>query len=169
MPIDAQAFRDTLCHFPAGVTIVTTKAGERLHGLTVNAFVSVSASPPLIAVVIDNRSRGHDILESYDAVFAVNILRDEHEALSRRFAFSKEDRFAMGQWGSAVTGAPVLEDALAWLDCTVYSRQTAGNSTIYVGEVQATKVADADEKPLVYWNRCYGALALTVDETREGS
>lgn len=164
MAIDQKTFRDTLCHFPAGVTIVTIKADDRTHGLTVNAFVSVSASPPLIAVVIDQRGRGYDLLEQPDAVFAVNILRDDQEALSRRFAFVKEDRFAEGNWGTGVTGAPVLEDALAWLDCTIYSRHVAGGNTIYVGEVQAAHVSEAEQKPLVYWNRCYGVLALSVDE-----
>ncbi len=146
MPVDQQAFRDTLCHFPAGVTIVTIKAGEQVHGLTATAFVSISADPPLIAVVIDDRSRGHTLLMQPDAVFAVNILREDQEYLSRRFAFSQEDRFAEGRWTTAVTGAPVLEDAIAWLDCTVYSRHTAGGNTIYIGEVQATRIMDTATK-----------------------
>ncbi len=160
MPIDSQSFRNTLCRFPAGVTLVTIKAGEQLHGMTVTAFVSISAEPPLIAVVIDHRGRGHQRLEEPDAVFAVNILNDDQEALARRFASVKDDRFAEGRWTTAVTGAPVLEDAHAWLDCTIYDRHVAGNNTIYIGEVQATYVADAEQKPLVYWNRCYTPIAL---------
>jgi 3-hydroxy-9,10-secoandrosta-1,3,5(10)-triene-9,17-dione monooxygenase reductase component len=163
MPINSQAFRDTLCHFPAGVTLVTIKAGEQIHGMTVTAFVSISAEPPLIAVVIDHRGRGHQLLEQPDAVFAVNILHEGQEALSRRFAFSKEDRFAEGKWVTAVTGAPILQDAHAWLDCTVYDRHVAGGNTIYIGEVQATQIASDEQKPLVYWNRCYSPLALSSD------
>ncbi|MDQ7024639.1 MAG: flavin reductase family protein [Anaerolineae bacterium] len=159
MPINQDDFRDILRHFPAGVTLVTVKAGEETHGLTVSAFVSVSPTPPLICVIIDHKGRGHELFEQSDAVFAVNILREGQEELSNRFAFSKEDRFAVGNWGTAVTGAPVLEDALAWLDCTVYSRHTAGTHTIYIGEVQASKVIEPDYKPLVYWNRGYRTIS----------
>jgi flavin reductase (DIM6/NTAB) family NADH-FMN oxidoreductase RutF len=165
MPIDSQTFRDALCNFPAGVTIVTIKAGEQTHGLTATAFVSVSADPPLIAVVIDNRSRGYSLLAQPDAVFAVNILRESQAALARRFAFSKEDRFAEGRWITAATGAPVLEDALVWLDCTLYDRHPAGGNTIYLGEVQAAHIMETLDKPLVYWNRCYGALEIPFEET----
>jgi flavin reductase (DIM6/NTAB) family NADH-FMN oxidoreductase RutF len=158
MPINQDDFRDALRHFPAGVTIVTVKAGDKIHGLTVSAFVSVSPTPPLISVIIDHKGYGYELFEQSNAVFAVNILREGQEELSNRFAFSKEDRFAMGNWSTAVTGAPVLEDALAWLDCTVYSRHTAGTHTIYIGEVQASKVIEADGKPLVYWNRDYRTI-----------
>lgn len=158
MPINSDDFRDAMRHFPAGVTIVTVKAGGEVHGLTVSAFVSVSPTPPLISVIIDHKGRGHDLFEQSNAVFAVNILREGQEELSNRFAFSTEDRFAMGNWTTAKTGAPVLQDALAWLDCTIYSRHTAGTHTIYIGEVQASKVIAPDCKPLVYWNRDYRTI-----------
>ncbi|MEL6307255.1 MAG: flavin reductase family protein [Bacteroidota bacterium] len=167
MPINSDDFRDVLRHFPAGVTIVTVKAGEETHGMTVSAFVSVSPTPPLISVIIDHRGRGHQLLESSDAVFAVNILQAGQEELSNTFAW-KEDRFSVGNWTTAKTGAPVLEDALAWLDCTVYSRHTAGTHTIYIGEVQASSVIAPDEKPLVYWNRGYREL-LVEEKTEEAS
>ena len=159
MPITSEAFRDALRHFPAGVTIVTIKSGAEVHGLTVSAFASVSPEPPLIMICIDHRHHAHDLLKDEGAAFAVNILREDQQELSNRFAYVKdEDRFATGNWTVAVTGAPVLEDALAWLDCTVLSHQRAGTHTIYVGEVQASSVPHADERPLVYWNRAYHAL-----------
>jgi flavin reductase (DIM6/NTAB) family NADH-FMN oxidoreductase RutF len=161
MPITPDAFRSALRHFPAGVTIVTIKAGEERHGLTVSAFASVSPEPPLIMVCIDHRHHAHDLLEQEGATFAVNILRADQRELSDRFAYLKnEDRFAVGAWQVAATGAPVLADALAWLDCTIYSRQRAGTHTIYVGEVQASNVPEPDVAPLVYWNRDYRALSL---------
>ncbi len=159
MPINQDDFRNAMRHFPAGVTIVTAKAGNDVHGMTASAFVSISPTPPLISVVIDHRGRGHAILEQSNAVFAVNILREDQEELSNRFAWVKEDRFAAGNWTTAVTGAPVLQDALAWLDCTIYSRHTAGTHTIYIGEVQACHVAEPEQKPLVYWNRSYRSIA----------
>jgi len=159
MSITPEAFRDALRHVPAGVTIVTIKAGDAAHGLTVSAFASVSPEPPLILVCIDHRHHAHDLLQVEGASFAVNILREDQSELSNRFAYLKtEDRFAAGDWRTAVTGAPVLGDALAWLDCTVFCHARAGTHTVYVGEVQASSVTAADQPPLIYWNRAYRRL-----------
>jgi flavin reductase ActVB len=164
MPITSEDFRHALSHFAAGVTITTIRAGDRIHGLTVSAFASVSAAPPLITVVIDNRHRAKELFEEEGAVFAVNVLRHDQSELSNRFAWVKdENRFAEGNWGTAVTGAPVLADALAWLDCTVHSRFAAGTHTIYVGEVQASQVPESGAAPLLYWNRGYRQLQLSED------
>jgi flavin reductase (DIM6/NTAB) family NADH-FMN oxidoreductase RutF len=161
MPVSSESFRDALRHFPSGVTIVTIKspASEAVHGLTVSAFASVSPDPPLILVSIDHRATAYEILEMAGVGFAVNILGQDQMELSNRFAWLKdEDRFADGQWTTAATGAPILMNALAWLDCTVYSRFAAGSHTIYIGEVQASGVPRPDGKPLVYWNRGYRQL-----------
>ena len=160
MPISADDFRDALATFASGVTIVTVKGGDEIHGLTVSAFASISSDPPLVAVVIDRRHSAHSVLERPGAVFAVNILRHEHEALSERFAWVKdEDRFLEGNWTTAVTGSPVLTDAAAWLDCTVHSRSPAGTHTIYLGEVQASRIPEPHGSPLIYWNRRYRGLS----------
>ena len=133
MPIASESFRDALRHFPSGVTIVTIKAGDEVHGLTVSAFASVSPEPPLVTVIIDRRHHGHSLLDQEGAVFAVNVLAHDQVELSNRFAWLKDqDRFAEGKWERAVTGAPVLADALAWLDCTLHSRCQAGTHTINV-------------------------------------
>jgi len=159
MSVKSEDFRDALRHFPSGVTIVTIKAGDQRHGLTVSAFASISPDPPLICVMIDHRHSAYALLEEEGAVFAVNILREGQEELSNRFAWVKtEDRFAEGAWTTAVTGAPVLEDGLAWLDCTVHTRHRAGTHTIYIGEVQGSSTPNPDEAPLVYWNRGYRKL-----------
>ncbi|MCA9865662.1 MAG: flavin reductase family protein [Anaerolineae bacterium] len=161
MPISSEHFRDALRHFPSGVTIVTIKSPEveAVHGLTVSAFASVSPDPPLILISIDHRASAHELLEKAGTGFAVNILGHDQMELSNRFAWLKdEDRFAEGKWATAVTGAPILENALAWLDCTVYSRFPAGSHTIYIGEVQASSVPRPDVKPLLYWNRGYRKL-----------
>lgn len=163
MSIDANDFRDVLRHFAAGVTVVTMKSGDDVHGMTVSAFSSVSADPALILVCIDHKGRGHELLERDDAVFAVNILKAGQEDVSNRFAFSKEDRFAEGNWTTVATGAPLLEDAVAWLDCTVFARHVAGTHTIYVGQVQACRVNENDAAPLLYWNRGYRNLELVAD------
>lgn len=163
MTISSEAFRDALRHFPAGVTIVTMidpDDGSR-HGLTVSAFASISPEPPLVMVAIDHRASARAILTKEGAVFAVNILGVDGMNLSNRFAWLKDrDRFAEGDWATAVTGAPILTTALAWLDCTIYERHPAGTHTIFVGEVQASAVPRPNEAPLIYWNRGYRGLAL---------
>lgn len=161
MPINSESFRDAMRHFPAGVTIVTVKSGETIHGLTVSAFASVSPEPPLISVTIDHRHTAFPMLEEEGATFAVSILGEDQMELSNRFAWLKnEDRFKAGEWKTALTGAPFLADALAWLDCTIHARCRAGTHTIYVGEVQASSVPRAGEPALVYWNRGYRRLLL---------
>jgi flavin reductase ActVB len=163
--IPSEQFREALRHFPAGVTIVTVAAGGERHGLTVSAFASVSPQPPLISVIIDHRHRAYKLLEREDAVFAVNVLRVDQVELSNRFAWVKdEDRFAVGDWTTAETGAPVLADALAWLDCTIHGRYATVTNTIYVGEVQASSVPTPDASPLVYWNRGYRHLDVLPED-----
>lgn len=159
MPIDSEAYRDVLRHFPSGVTVVTIAAAGEIHGLTVSAFASVSPQPPLVMIAIDHRHKGYEMLETTGATFAVNILGHDQMSLSNRFAWLKdEDRFAEGEWLTAVTGAPILADALAWLDCHIHSRFVAGTHTVYIGEVQASGVPRPGDEPLVYWNRGYRHL-----------
>jgi len=159
--ISSEAFRAAMRHFPSGVTIVTLKSGDQIHGLTVSAFASVSPEPPLVAVIIDERHKASELLARPGTTFAVNILSEEQVELSNRFAWVKdEDRFDEGQWETAATGAPVLADALAWLDCRIHSNHEAGTHTIYVGKVVASATPREDEEPLVYWNRGYRKLGV---------
>ena len=163
MPVSSEDFRDVLRHFPSGVTVVTIKSpgAAAPHGRTVSAFASVSPEPPLILIAVDHRASAYPLLEAAGATFAVNILGHDQMELSNRFAWLKdEDRFAEGDWDTAVTGAPILRDALAWMDCAIYSRLAVGTHTIYIGEVQASGVPRPDDEPLVYWNRGYRRLLL---------
>ena len=113
----------------------------------------------MILVCIDHKANSHDLMEKAGTVFAVNILPEDQSELSNRFAWGDEEtRFDEGTWDTAVTGAPVLKEALAWLDCTIYSRHHAGTHTIYIGEVQASSCPNPDDKPLIYWNRDYQSL-----------
>jgi len=114
MAIRSDEFKRVLKMFPAGVTIVTIRSGEQIHGLTISAFASLSPEPPLILIIVDQRHLAHDLLLTKGATFAVNILAEDQQELSDRFAWTKdEDRFAAGDWDVAETGAPILEDALA--------------------------------------------------------
>ena len=158
MTITTDQFKDVMRLLPAGVNIVTIKAGDDIHGMTVSAFVSISALPPLVGIILDHRGRGHELLNRPGATFAVNMLTDAQAELSNHFAWSKEDRFAMGNWGTAVTGAPILSDSLGWLDCTIHETLTLENNTIYVGYVEASGLPTAEGRPLLYWNRDYRTL-----------
>jgi flavin reductase (DIM6/NTAB) family NADH-FMN oxidoreductase RutF len=159
--VSSAAYRDALRHLPGGVSIVTTKRGDVAHGMTVSALVSVSAKPPLVAVVIDQGCSINRLLEGDTACFAVSVLAQDQQDLADRFAFVKdEDRFLEGVWEPAHTGSPVLTNALTSLDCRVASRQPAGSHTIFVGAVEASRVIRPDDPPLLYWNRGYRGLAL---------
>jgi flavin reductase (DIM6/NTAB) family NADH-FMN oxidoreductase RutF len=163
MSVSSEEFRNVLRHFPSGVTIVTIQSplSDVVHGLTVSAFASVSPDPPLILISVDHRATAQELLDADGATFAVNILGQDQVELSNRFAWVKdEDRFALGEWSAAATGAPILKDALAWLDCRVYAQFVAGSHTIYIGEVIASGVPRPDAPPLVYWNRGYRHLKL---------
>ncbi len=159
MTISPDAFRDALRHFPSGVTVLALRAGEEIHGLTVSAFASVSPEPPLVSVMIDHRHRAYELLSRPGAVFSVNILAEEQQYLSEVFAWKPdEERFRHGNWTQAQTGAPVLADALVWLDCRIHSRMSAGTHELIVGEVVASQVLRPNSRPLVYWNRGYRRL-----------
>jgi flavin reductase (DIM6/NTAB) family NADH-FMN oxidoreductase RutF len=155
--IDDVEFRRVMGHFATGVTVVTTVRGDGAPcGLTVSAVSSVSLNPTLILVCLDNGSESNRCLGT-SGHFAVNVLAEgTGEAIARRFA-GKEDKFQGIAHQARATGAPVLADALAWMDCRVVQSVPAGDHTIYVGEVMA---ADAfPGTPLVYYRGGYGRLA----------
>lgn len=160
MNVSSDQFRDLLRCFAAGVTLVTAGRGDDVHGLTVSAFASVSAEPPLVTVILDARHTVQGFLRDDGAPFAVNILAEDQEELSQAFAFRPpQARFELGSWTTAVTGAPILSDALAWLDCTVEGRHPAGSHVVFVGRVRAGRVSRPEARPLIYWDRHYRRLA----------
>jgi flavin reductase (DIM6/NTAB) family NADH-FMN oxidoreductase RutF len=158
MPVDKDEFRRALGHFASGVTVVTVmREGHQPGGITVSAFSSVSLEPPLILVCIDKRASIHDSLKE-GRFFAVNILGEDQEVVSRRFASrEEEDRFHRTGYKEGVTGAPLLNGALAHIECRVVHEYQGGDHTIVVGEVEATRVIEG--KPLGYFRGGYVQLA----------
>jgi Conserved protein/domain typically associated with flavoprotein oxygenases, DIM6/NTAB family len=157
MPISKDEFRSALGRFASGVTIVTTKTKEdKPIGITVSAFASVSLEPPLILVCIDKRASVHDILEEGHP-FSVNILAEDQEILSRRFASKEPDRFAGIGYTEGEAGVPILNGALAAIECRVAHSYSGGDHTIIVGEVERIDVTDG--KPLAYFRGGYVQLA----------
>jgi flavin reductase (DIM6/NTAB) family NADH-FMN oxidoreductase RutF len=157
--IDGSEFRRVMGHFATGVAIVTARRPDGSPcGLTVNAFTSVSLDPPLVLVCIERAAMTHDqIVES--GSFVVNVLEEERgELLARRFStFGVSDKFDGVAYRAETSGAPVLESALAWLDCRVRETVAAGDHTIFLGEVLD---ADAREgRALVYYRGGYGRFS----------
>lgn len=154
--IDGSEFRRVLGHFATGVAIVTSRhADGRPCGLTVNAACSVSLEPTLVLVCIERSADSHGCIEAA-GYYAINVLDERRgETLSRRFAtWGAGDKFRGVAYHEEATGAPVLEDALAWVDCRVVAAYPGGDHTIFLGEVLA---ADAREgTPLVYYRGGYG-------------
>jgi len=131
MPIEKNQLRQVMGHFATGVTIITTlnKAGQ-MHGLTANAFTSVSLEPPLLLISVDKKAESWPAFEE-SRVFTVNILADDQEGLSRKFAVSGGNKFEGVAYRIGANGAPILEGALAFIECTLYAAYEGGDHSIY--------------------------------------
>ena len=159
MPIDPLEFRSIIGHFPTGVTVITTAAGEELQGMTANAVTSLSLDPMLVLVCVDKGTHTHRVLED-GGVFVVNILGEHQEEVSRLFARRAEpeigslrgQRFILGE-----TGAPILEDCLAFLECKVAYVHDGGDHSIFLGEVIEGGIV-GDVRPLVFYRGRYHGL-----------
>lgn len=158
MPISKDEFRHALGRFASGVTVVTARdADGNLHGITVSAFCSVSLEPPLILICIDKNTGSHYALEQTDS-FVVNILRDDQQYISDRFASHLPDKFEVVKYHSGIDDLPVLENVLANLECRLVNSHDSGDHTIFVGKIEKATVNDG--KPLVYWRGNYGKLMI---------
>ena len=154
--ISKDEFRRALGRFASGVTVVTAKdATGKLHGITVSAFCSVSLEPPLILVCIDKNTGSHHALTQTDS-FVVNILRDDQQYLSNRFASYLPDKFEAVKYHSGIDGLPVLEEALANLECRLVNSHDNGDHTIFVGQIERATVSDGN--PLIYFHGNYRKL-----------
>jgi 4-nitrophenol 2-monooxygenase / 4-nitrocatechol 4-monooxygenase, reductase component len=155
--VDPSEFRRILGHWASGVAVVTTRdASSDPRGLTASAVTSVSLEPPLVLVCIDRAADSHGSIRAA-GIFAVNVLPQSGERTARRFAGSDTvAKFEGVAYRSEVTGAPVLDEALAWVDCRVHHEFDGGDHTIFVGEVVA---GDAREgEPLVYYRGGFNRL-----------
>lgn len=155
MTVDPQTFRSTMSMWASGVAVVTTSDGTVRAGLTVSAFTSLSLTPTLILVCIDRHSSTLEVIQN-SGVFAVNMLSEHQAEISQRFASRRvQDKFAGEQWHSEKTGAPILDSALAWLDCELSSCYDGGDHLILIGQVLATGIQTVDDGPLLYYRGGY--------------
>jgi len=159
--VTAEQFRNCLKRWASGVSVVTARRDGGIRGITVSSFCSVSLDPPLILVCIDRKSPSHDLI-AQQGCFAVNILRQEQAQISDMAAGRLGEGSAHLEgigFHSETTGAPILDESLAWLDCRLTGSHQEGDHTIYVGRVEAAGAAADAGEPLLYYSGAYRAIA----------
>ena len=154
--VTAPDFRRTLAQFATGVTVITavTAAGGK-HGVTATSFGSLSLDPPLIQWSLKKAAWSHAVFAQADR-FAVNILADDQEAVSRTFSSADVDRFAVTPHRTGLHGLPLIDGALAWLECAREAQADGGDHTIFIGRV--LRVEAVDKQPLLHWRGAYQFL-----------
>jgi len=153
MTIDASHFKQAMRQCAGAVALVTVgaKQGKRT-GLTVTSACSLSDDPPSLIVCVNRNASAHARIRA-DGAFAINFLHQEHALLALTFSGQKgvngDDRFAFGQWTTGITGAPILEDAVAAFDCVLAQEFETKTHSVFVGEVRNV-LHTAEAAPLIY-------------------
>jgi 3-hydroxy-9,10-secoandrosta-1,3,5(10)-triene-9,17-dione monooxygenase reductase component len=162
--LSSETFRRVMGHFVTGVTVVTAFDGDQPFGITVNALSSVSLDPPLVMVALDRRRFLTPIVRAAGR-YAVNILSEDQQALSDCFAGASvepgRDRFCGAAWHPGPAGLPLLDGAIATLECTVVETFSAGDHDLFIGRVDALENELHHPMPLLYYRRRY----LRVDRS----
>jgi flavin reductase (DIM6/NTAB) family NADH-FMN oxidoreductase RutF len=156
MAFDSHAQRRILGHLATGITVVTAHLNGEIYGMTANAVTSLSLNPPLILVAVDKSAAMHASLTA-SRHFAVNILSDAQEHLSRRFAMRGPKEVNDLTWTTGASGAPIMTDALAWVDCRLAEILPGGDHDIFIGEILAGDCREGS--PLLYFRGKYRRLA----------
>src|ERR1700751_189498 len=160
MTVTQADFRQAMGCFATGITVITLDSENEVHGMTANAFTSVSLDPMLVLVCVDQRARTHAHLHAKKR-FGVNILAEDQRAISEYYArpTRTHDR-AAEEAGAAfertALGPPVLRGALPYLECRLHTAQDAGDHTIFIAEVEEVVVREGD--PLLYYRAKYRAI-----------
>jgi flavin reductase len=163
----ADALRRVMSQFSSGVTIVTALRDGIKHAMTATAVCSVSLAPPLILVCVSRTSRFHQAITEADA-WCVSLLNADQAPLARHFANKGRDLLSqfdhVAHLASPLSGTPLIEGALGWMECTTYARYDGGDHTIVVGELlHASEPASHDGEdsraPLTYYQGTYSPNA----------
>lgn len=156
MSLDPKVFRSAMGQFATGITVVSAYDGSEVHGMTANSFTSVSLDPPLVLVCVDKRNRTHTLLPEVGR-FAVNILSENQEEISRYFAGDRARPIPYTLTEQDRAKSPVFEGVLAWVDCTLWQTYEGGDHSIFVGEVQDLEVKGG--RPLLFYSGAYNRLS----------
>lgn len=151
--MDERLFRDAMGKFATGITVVSMYDNNETIGMTVNAFMSISLNPMLIAVSIDERASMYDKFKEQKS-FGVSMLKESQEDLSSYFARQKELDYEINFIDQS--NVPVIDDALANLSCEVVQEVEAGDHTILIAKVNDIKVNEGE--PVIYFGSNYRFL-----------
>jgi 3-hydroxy-9,10-secoandrosta-1,3,5(10)-triene-9,17-dione monooxygenase reductase component len=155
--VDPRRLRDVMARFATGVVVITANTPDGPTGMAVNSFTSVSLDPPLVLFCAGKSSTTWPSIEDAGA-FSVNVLGQDAEAICGQFASNDGERFAGVEFRSGATGAPVLDEAIAHLDCTIHEVHDAGDHVIVVGHVHDLDAPDGDPLPLIFFRGSYARL-----------
>ena len=154
--VTPELFRQLLGRFATGVSVVTVRGpGGRPLGMTASSLASVSLEPPLLLVAVDRKNDMHDVLHAAPH-FAINILAADQETLSRRFADVDPNRFDGVGYRESRHGVPLLNEALAHIECARHLEVPGGDHTVFFGLVIGGDVTERD--PLIYYRSGYASL-----------
>ena len=155
--IEPATFRQAMRRLAGGVGLITVGTGDDRSGLTATSVTSLSADPPRLLVCINRSTSAWPKLAEY-GVFGVNLLHSNQQDLADRFAGKSgekgADRFAGVRWKSLVTGAPLLDGALAAIDCTIEEIIERHSHAIVIGRIEAVDLGVCSD-PLLYWSGTY--------------
>ncbi|OLC54267.1 MAG: hypothetical protein AUH85_12225 [Chloroflexi bacterium 13_1_40CM_4_68_4] len=156
MSVDPQELRRVGGHFATGVTVVTAEHGGVTCGLTVNAFMTVSLEPPLVLVSIGTASRSLPCVSSAER-FGISVLSEDQEAVARVFAGKDDHKLARVPARRGLTGVPLVEGAIAWLECRTEQRFGAGDHVLFLARVEGLGARTG--RPLLFFRGRYVRLA----------
>jgi flavin reductase (DIM6/NTAB) family NADH-FMN oxidoreductase RutF len=165
---DADLFRHVLGHYPTGVAVITGIVDGAPVGMAMNSFTSVSMLPPLVLFCPAQSSTTWPLLQRAPAI-CINVLSAGQESVSRQFALKDVDRFAGLDWTPGRNGAPLLSDALGWLECVVTAEQPAGDHTVVIAEIEQLGVHADIGEPLVFFRGRYHRGLPPLDNDRDRS
>src|SRR5580693_2659137 len=163
MSLGATEFRKAMGCFATGVTIITLDLEGEVHGMTANAFASVSLDPPLVLVCVEQSARTHAHLHAKKR-FGVNVLAENQRVISEYYArpvhVHEDAEEAVARFERTAQGTPILHGALAYLECRLQSAQEAGDHTIFIAEVEDVVVRQGE--PLLFFRGKYRKIGEQV-------
>ena len=159
LPFDPAAFRRVMGQFATGVTVITVQHGDHIHGMTANAFTSVSLDPPLVLFCVTKKARMAALIREVHG-FAINILSETQQDVSRQFAGSNKDDLERSVALQRGPIAPLIDGGLAALSCTTETIHEGGDHWIVVGRVVSVhEPPDGPLRdPLVFFRSRYQEL-----------
>jgi flavin reductase (DIM6/NTAB) family NADH-FMN oxidoreductase RutF len=162
MSANQEQFRRAMASFATGVTLVTVDDNGQVHGMTANAFTSVSLDPLLVLVCVDHKAQTHAHLHTRKR-FGINVLAEEQRAISEHYAKPDRERAQLpwARFDQTIHGTPVLHGALAYLECRLKEARDAGDHTIFIAEVEDVVVRSG--RPLVFFQSGYRAIGPELE------